>query len=144
MIYDINDIRKLLLSKGYIWKGTVFYSGSKILIHTKDDDAFYANVSVSNASFKIKTPYGEYDFSEDWIKLLLKTYPQEETSKAILKFIQSEEDFITEQAQNRLKELKEEMTKIRNTTSAQAEKLNVRKHIVLSYMENFEDFLNKI
>lgn len=143
MIYDINDIRKLLLSKGYIWKGTVFYSGSKILIHTKDDDAFYANVFVGNASFKIKTPYGEYDFSEDWIKLLLKTYLQEETFKVILDCIQQEEDIITEQAQSKIKELKDEITQIHNSACAKAEKLNARKDMVLSYMEDFEDFAIK-
>lgn len=103
MIYNTNDIRKLLLSKGYKLKGNV--------IHTKDNETFNANLGVSDASFRLITPSGVYDFSEDWINLLLKTYPQEETFKEILDCILREKFVTTEQIHRKLEILKDEKAK---------------------------------
>jgi len=131
MIYNNNDIRKLLLSKGYKLKGTV--------IHTKDNDTFDANLGISDASFRIITPSGICDFSEDWIKLLIQTYPQEENLKSILSSIEREKDRVTKQIHSKLEQLRDEMTEVRNRGCAYAEVLDRRKRMILLQLECSEN-----
>ena len=131
MIYNDKDIRKLLLSKGYLLKGNI--------IQSKGNVTFEAALFVSDSSFTMNSPDGVCDFSEDWIKLLIQTYPQEENLKSILSSIEREKDRVTKQIHSKLEQLRDEMTEIRNRGRANAKVLDRRKRMILSQMECSEN-----
>ena len=139
MIYDINDIRKFLLSKGYIWNGTVFFNGSSMLLRKANEPSFSARVTINYSTFKMQGTAGDFDYSEDWIKFMLSEHPQKSTAETILAFINDEESFLKSRTESDLEKLRKEIAKIQKETTAKNRELDLKKNLVLLHVQHIDD-----
>lgn len=114
MLDGITNIKKFLHTKGYSYHEDSFIINGKRPNKLQDANTnknVFARCIVNLHTFKMTLGIDELDFSDDWIKFLIKNNPQKSTRQRILESIQEEQKRIKEESDKKVKELQAEIKK---------------------------------